>query len=84
MTEKKNFESALKQLEDVVNALEAGDMPLENALKAFEQGTALVRYCTTLLDQAEKRVKVLTENSGTGLHTEEWMDDRSESTGEEP
>ncbi len=75
MTEKKNFETALKELEEVVDALESGSMPLEDALKAFEKGVGLARYCSTLLDQAEKRVKLLTEDGGEEYLPEEWQDD---------
>ncbi len=61
MSRKKKFETALRELEGVVNALEQGDMPLEDALKAFEKGISLARHCESLLDQAEKKIKLLTE-----------------------
>ena len=75
MTEKKNFETALKELEEVVDALENGSMPLEDALRAFEKGVGLARYCSTLLDQAEKRVKLLTEDGVEEYLPEECRDD---------
>ncbi len=68
MSRKKKFETALKELEDVVNALEEGDMPLEDALKAFEKGIGLARHCESLLDQAEKKIKLLTEEGLKDFH----------------
>ncbi len=76
MSEKKNFEAALKELEEVVEALENDSMPLEDALKTFEKGVGLARYCSTLLDQAEKRVKLLTDEG-----TEQYLPEQNEEHG---
>jgi len=54
-----DFETALAQLEALVNRMEGGDLPLEQSLAAYQQGVALARVCQTLLDEAEERVKVL-------------------------
>ena len=54
-----NFEKSLKDLESLVEKLEKGDMPLEKALKAFEDGVALTRQCQTALKEAEQKVEVL-------------------------
>jgi len=62
MTDIKNFETSMKELEEIVERLENGNMPLEDALKAFEKGVGLARHCSSLLDQAEKRVKMLTSD----------------------
>ncbi|MBM4385744.1 MAG: exodeoxyribonuclease VII small subunit [Deltaproteobacteria bacterium] len=64
-----SFEGALEQLEGLVEQLESGDLPLEDALKAFEQGVALSRRCAGELDAAERRIEVLVEQ-GAGLVTE--------------
>jgi exodeoxyribonuclease VII small subunit len=55
----KSFEEALRELEGIVNRLEQGDLPLEEALTFFEDGVKLSRYCHTKLDEAQKRVEVL-------------------------
>ena len=55
----KTFEEALRKLEEIVNRLEQGDLPLEEALAFFEDGVKLSRYCHTKLDEAQKRVEVL-------------------------
>ena len=55
----KTFEEALRELEEIVNRLEQGDLPLEEALQFFEEGVKLSRYCHTKLDEAQKRVEIL-------------------------
>ena len=55
-----SFEETLARLEAVVLQLETGDLPLEQALAAFEEGVRLARVCSTRLDEAERRVHVLT------------------------
>lgn len=52
-----SFEESMARLEQIVRAMERGDVPLEQSLKLFEEGTALVRKCTGLLDQAELQVR---------------------------
>ena len=52
-----SFEQNMQRLEQIVRQLEKGDAPLEESLKLFQEGTALVRSCGTLLEQAELQVK---------------------------
>ena len=59
MEKKKTFEKAMKSLEQIVLDLESGDPPLEKALKKFEEGIALARFCSEKLDETEQRVTVL-------------------------
>jgi exodeoxyribonuclease VII small subunit len=59
---KKTFEQAMKQLEQIVQELESGDMPLEKAIKKFEEGIQLSKYCTEKLDESEKRITVLMQD----------------------
>ena len=54
------FEEALSQLEALVARLEAGELPLEEALRAFEEGVRLTRLCAERLEDAERRVRLLT------------------------
>jgi exodeoxyribonuclease VII small subunit len=55
-----DFEEALQALEAVVQRLEQGDLPLEESIKQFETGMALVRACQTTLKQAEQKIEILT------------------------
>ncbi len=54
-----SFESSLRELEAIVQAMEAGDAPLESALAAYERGVALVRQCQDTLTAAERKLQVL-------------------------
>ena len=56
---KDKFEESLKKLEEIVKKMEAGDLALEESLKAFEEGIRLIRFCTGKLDEAERRVEIL-------------------------
>lgn len=56
---KETFETALERLESIVTALEAGDVPLEESLKQFEEGMTLARFCGAKLDEVEKKVSLL-------------------------
>ncbi|MCX5836303.1 MAG: exodeoxyribonuclease VII small subunit [Deltaproteobacteria bacterium] len=56
---KDKFEDALGRLEEIVRKMEAGDMTLEDSLKAFEEGIKLARLCAKKLDDAERRVDIL-------------------------
>jgi exodeoxyribonuclease VII small subunit len=56
-----DFESALTELESIVSRLEQGDLPLEQSLGLFERGVQLSRFCHTKLEDAERRIEMLTE-----------------------
>ena len=57
---KMDFESSMNRLEEIVNLLERGDAPLEQAMTLFEEGAKLLRECTAQLDAAEQKVVLLT------------------------
>ena len=60
MAKKKlSFEDSIKRLDEIVKHLESGDLPLEESLSLFEEGTALVTSCNTMLEDAEQKVSVL-------------------------
>ena len=63
----KGFEESLKQLEQIVEKLESGDQPLEKSLALFEEGIKLARFCTTKLNEAEKRISLLMKNKSGDL-----------------
>jgi exodeoxyribonuclease VII small subunit len=56
-----SFEEALTELESLVDALEKGEMSLEESLSVFERGIGLTRTCQQALDAAEQRVRILTD-----------------------
>jgi len=63
-TEEPDFERALAELEETVRRLEAGDLPLEESLGAFEKGVALVRALHSRLDTVQTRIDELTQEPG--------------------
>jgi exodeoxyribonuclease VII small subunit len=71
------FEDALQRLEQIVDQLEAGDLALEESLKVFEEGVALARRCAKYLEEAEKRIELLTKDDAGMLKAEpfEWDKD---------
>ena len=59
-----SFEQAMKELEQVVNQLERGEVPLDASIRLYERGAALKERCATLLKQAEERVEKITLGEG--------------------
>lgn len=66
MTAKKtiDLEKALSDLEELVEELESGDLPLEKAMQKFEQGIKLTRSCQSALKDAEQKVEILLKSAG--------------------
>lgn len=60
---KQTYESAMKQLEQIAQELETGELSLELAMKKFEEGIQLSRFCTKKLDETEQRIAVLLQDS---------------------
>jgi exodeoxyribonuclease VII small subunit len=61
---KLDFETAMRDLEALVEQLEKGDLPLEESLVAFERGVMLTRSCQTALKEAEQKVEILLKKAG--------------------
>ena len=62
----KTFEESMSRLEQIVRAMERGDVPLEESLKLFREGTELVQTCSKLLDDAQLQIKkVMTAADGS-------------------
>jgi exodeoxyribonuclease VII small subunit len=55
------FEKALERLEKIVEQMESAELPLDEVLKKYEEGTDLVKFCSTKLEEAEKKVEILTK-----------------------
>ncbi len=67
-----DLEKALTDLETLVEELEAGDLPLEKAMKKFEDGIKLTRSCQTALKDAEQKVEILLKSAGGDEALEEF------------
>ena len=77
MAEKKNttFEGALERLEALVEAMEGGQLPLEEMLDRYEEGTRLVALCSEKLATAEKRIEIVTRNASGNPEIAEFEPD---------
>lgn len=69
------FETSLKKLEDAVNRLESGDLPLDESLKVFEEGIKHAAICSRKLNEAEKRVELLLRQRDGSFVREEFVAD---------
>lgn len=71
----RTFEENMHRLEQIVRAMERGDVALEESLKLFQEGTELVRSCGKLLDEAELQVKkIMTDANGEPVE-EDFLDE---------
>ena len=68
------FEEALARLEAIVKNLEEGDLKLEESLRLFEEGVSLTRLCATRLDEAQRRIDLLTRGTGGELKLVPFQD----------
>ncbi len=64
------FEQSIGRLEEIVEKLEAGQVPLDESLKLFEEGVKLSRFCNTKLEEIERKIEILTKGEGGELKAE--------------
>ena len=78
MKKKENmtFEVASARLEEIVKLLENGNSSLDESLKLYEEGVALVRFCNQSLDNAEKRIKMLVSDSNGGMSEVDFIEEK--------
>ncbi len=76
---KEKFEEALQKLEAIVAQMEEGDLPLEQTLKAFEEGVRLARFCASKLDEAERKVEKLMRDQAGKLQTTSFSEEEDDS-----
>ena len=73
--ENQTFEASMARLEQIVRAMERGDVALEESLKLFQEGTELVRNCQKLLDNAQLQIKKVTAAEDGSPVEEEFQDE---------
>ena len=73
--ENKSFETNMARLEQIVRAMEKGDVALDESLKLFQEGAALVRSCQKLLEEAELQVKMITADEAGAPVEEDFTDE---------
>lgn len=67
-----SFEQSLARLDEIVKLLESGTAPLEQSMKLYEEGIALVRFCNGELDKTESKIKLLREGGDGGVTAENF------------
>jgi exodeoxyribonuclease VII small subunit len=75
---KQTFENAMKRLEAIVQELESGDLTLDEALKKFQEGVKLSKFCSNKLDETEKKVAILLKDQEGMVHEQPFSPEGSE------
>ncbi|MCK4467638.1 MAG: exodeoxyribonuclease VII small subunit [Desulfobacterales bacterium] len=73
---KLNFEKSMKQLEQIVQELESGDLSLEKAIKKFEDGVRLSKLCSKQLDETEKKVTMLLQDQNGKISVNSFIEEK--------
>jgi len=68
-----SFEDAMGKLEDIINEMEEGKLPLEKSIERFEEAVSLVKFCNDKLDSYEKKLSVVLENKDGSLNVSEGI-----------
>src|ERR1043166_970018 len=77
------FEQAIQRLQEMVAGMEGADLPLEDVLKKYEEGTRLVRFCNQKLEEAEKKIEVLAKKTDGTVVLEPFETDKDEGESEQ-
>ncbi|NQT09569.1 MAG: exodeoxyribonuclease VII small subunit [Desulfobacteraceae bacterium] len=75
---KLTFEKSMKQLEQIVQELESSDLPLEKAIKKFEEGIRLTKFCSEKLDETEKKITMLLRDQEGNISEKPFITDVEE------
>jgi len=75
------FEKDLERLEQIVEALEAGGLSLDESMKRFEEGIKLARRCEKTLSEAERRIEILTKNAEGEIIAEPFPEEETDTAG---
>ena len=74
---KESFDKALARLEDIVQAMESGNLALEKMMEQYEEGMRLISFCSAKLNEVEKKIEILTKK-GDKMVAEPFEPDRSD------
>lgn len=73
---KVTFEAAMKQLEQIVQELESGNLSLEDSIKKFEEGIKLSKFCSSKLDETEKKITLLLKDQDGNVIEKPFVPER--------
>ena len=77
------FEEAMKKLEEIVQKLEDGNLPLEKSLELFEEGMKLSKFCSKKLEEAQTKIKVLTKTAEGKVELKPLKEEKEEANEKE-
>ncbi len=75
---KPDFETSLKELEEIVEQLETSDLALDETLAKYEKGIKIYKQCYQILEKAEKKINILLKNSTGDIRTEEFKPEKTQ------
>lgn len=75
MAEKITFEENIIRLEQIINLLEKGEAKLDECLSLFEEGVKISKECMVMLDNAEQKIKLITEENGGNFGESDFVTD---------
>ena len=75
MEKNKSFEEMMQSLEQIANELESGNLSLDDSVKKFEQGMEISKECSKVLENAEKKITILTKDSNNNVSEENFSID---------
>ncbi len=81
--ENKTFEDSMTELEKIVNELESENLTLDKSVEKFQKGIELSNYCNKLLEDAEKKITILIENTDGTMKEEKFELEKEENTSDE-
>src|SRR5258706_554544 len=79
-----SFEQAIQRLEKIVADMEGAELPLEDVLKQYEEGTRLVRFCSLKLNEAEKKIELLSKKTDGSVELKPFDQDEEAATEDPP
>lgn len=80
MKKSQTFEQAMNRLEEINQALESGDIPLEESIKLYDEGIKLIEFCQSKLNEAEKKIQKLSRNTEGNFEVSDLNSPSSEET----
>jgi len=80
---KLSFEQAIKELTNIVQRIEQGEIALQESLQQYERGMALIGHCRTILQQAEKRIEKISKEETSETRRQETADRRQDKQGDQ-
>lgn len=73
-----SFEDAVRRLEKIAAELEGENVALDNSLRLYEEGVKLIRYCNTMLEEAQRKIKILSVNGEGEIEEKDFAETASE------